>query len=204
MNYGCPIHIESGDVLMGKKLILSLIFSLAISIFLTACGSDNNAEKNNVDDTANENSNAEQIVDELDKQNSEDSAIDNEVAAFMEDVKVKLTFNNEEVIVNMYDNPTSRDFVSQLPLTITLEDHAGTEKISYLSKKLSTEEAPSGSDPSVGDLAYYAPWGNIAIYYQDFGYSNELIKLGKIESGLENLETMKDNFTVHIEKVDLK
>jgi hypothetical protein len=195
------IDIESGDVLMEKKLILSLIFSLAISIFLTACGSDNNAEKNNVDNTENENSNAEQIVDELDKQNSEDSAIDNEGAAFMEDVKVKLTFNNEEVIVNMYDNPTSRDFLSQLPFTITLEDYAGTEKISYLSKKLSTEEAPSGSDPSVGDLAYYAPWGNIAIYYKDFGYSNELIKLGKIESGLENLETMNDNFTVHIEKV---
>ncbi|TCN21117.1 hypothetical protein EV146_11341 [Mesobacillus foraminis] len=119
-------------------------------MFLTACGSNNNAEINNVDDTTNKNSNAEQIENDPDTQNSEDSAIDNEGVAFMEDVKVKFTFNNEEVIVNIYDNPTSRDFLSQLPLTITLEDYAGTEKISYLSKKLSTEEAPSGSDPSVG------------------------------------------------------
>ena len=59
-------------------------------------------------------------------------------------MKVKLTFNNEEVIVNMYDNPTSRDFVGRLPLTLTFEDYAGTEKISYLEKKLSTENAPSG------------------------------------------------------------
>lgn len=197
-----PIHIESGDVLMGREFILSLIYSLIILMFLTACGSNNNTEKNNVDDTANKNSNDEQIISEPDKQNSQDSVNYNEGDAFMQNVKVKLTFNNEVAIVNMYDNPTGRDFLSQLPLTITLEDYAGTEKISYLSKKLSTEEAPSGSDPSVGDFAYYAPWGNLAIYYKDFGYSNGLITLGKIESGLENLETMKDNFTVHVEKVD--
>jgi hypothetical protein len=190
------------NLLMGKKSILSLIILLAISMFLTACGNNNNAEKNNVDDTAKKNSNAEKIGNEPDEQNREDSVIDNGGVAFMEDVKVKLTFNNEVAIVNMYDNPTSRDFLSQLPLTITLEDYGGTEKISYLSKKLSTEEAPSGSDPSVGDFAYYAPWGNLAIYYKDFGFSNGLITLGKIESGLENLETMKDNFTVHVEKVD--
>nr|MDP5197076.1 cyclophilin-like fold protein [Neobacillus sp. 179.-C4.2 HS] len=197
-----PIHIESGDVLMGREFILSLIYSLIILMFLTACGSNNNTEKNNVNDTANKNSNDEQIISKPDKQNSQDSVTDNEGDAFMEDVKVKLTFNNEVAIVNMYDNPTSRDFLSQLPLKITLEDYGGTEKISYLSKKLSTEEAPSGSDPSVGDFAYYAPWGNLAIYYKDFGFSNGLITLGKIESGLENLETMKDNFTVHVEKVD--
>ncbi|MFB3162500.1 cyclophilin-like fold protein [Neobacillus sp. 179-J 1A1 HS] len=197
-----PIHIESGDVLMGREFILSLIYSLIILMFLTACGSNNNTEKNNVNDTANKNSNDEQIISKPDKQNSQDSVTDNEGDAFMEDVKVKLTFNNEVAIVNMYDNPTSRDFLSQLPLTITLEDYSGTEKISYLSKKLSTEEAPSGSDPSVGDFAYYAPWGNLAIYYKDFGYSNGLILLGKIESGLENLEKMKDNFTVQIEIVD--
>jgi hypothetical protein len=197
-----PIHIESGDVLMGREFILSLIYSLIILMFLTACGSNNNTEKNNVDDTANKNSNDEQIISKPDKQNSQNSVTDNEGDAFMEDVKVKLTFNNEVAIVNMYDNPTSRDFLSQLPLTITLEDYSGTEKISYLSKKLSTEEAPSGSDPSVGDFAYYAPWGNLAIYYKDFGYSNGLILLGKIESGLENLEKMKDNFTVKIEIVD--
>jgi hypothetical protein len=190
------------SLLMGKEFILSLIFSLAISMFLSACGSISNAEKNNVDDSANMNSNAEQIGNGPDKQNREESVIDNGDVAFMEDVKVRLTFNNEEVIVNMYDNPTSRDFLTHLPLAITLEDYAGTEKISYLSKKLSTEEALSGSDPSVGDFAYYAPWGNLAIYYKDFDYSNGLILLGKIESGLENLEKMKDNFTVQIEIVD--
>ncbi|SHF52267.1 hypothetical protein SAMN02745133_02878 [Desulforamulus putei DSM 12395] len=82
----------------------------------------------------------------------------------MEDVRIKLTFDNEEVIVKMYDNPTSRDFLTLLPLTLTLEDYAGTEKISSLAKRLSTEDAPPGSDPSVGDFTYYSPWG-IWLYF---------------------------------------
>ncbi|WP_321999012.1 cyclophilin-like fold protein, partial [Priestia megaterium] len=82
------------------------------------------------------------------------------------------------------------------------EDYAGTEKISYPSNKLSTEEAPLGIDPTVGDFTYYAPWGNLAIYYKDFGYSKGLIKLGKIESGVEKLQDINSDFTVTIEQVD--
>jgi hypothetical protein len=74
-----------------------------------------------------------------------------------------------------------------LPISLTLDDHAGTEKISYLARKLSTEGAPAGSDPSTGDISYYAPWGNLAIFYKDFRYSSALITLGKIASGLEAL-----------------
>jgi hypothetical protein len=190
---------------MEKGLKFILLSLLAISTFLTACGNSNNGEKTNGDDTANTNSSGEQIGKiDPDKQNSKDSAIDNGGLVIMEDVKVKLTFSNEEVIVNMYDNPTSRDFIAHLPLTTTFEDYARTEKISYLPKKLSTEKAPTGSEPSVGDFTYYAPWGNLAIFYKDFGYSNGLIKLGKIESGVEKLQSINDNATVQIEKIDLQ
>ena len=85
------------------------------------------------------------------------------------------------------DNETSRDFISLLPLTLTLEDYNRTEKISNLSKKLTTKDAPAGIDPSIGDITYYAPWGNFAIFYKDFGYSKGLIRLGRIDSGLDAL-----------------
>jgi len=120
----------------------------------------------------------------------------------IKDIRIKLAFNNDEVIVKMYDNPTSRDFLTLLPLTLEFEDYAGVEKISYLPRKLSTEDAPSGSNPEIGDLTLYAPWGNLAIFYKDFGYANGLIKLGKIESGLEKLADMKGDFTVKIAKKD--
>lgn len=85
------------------------------------------------------------------------------------------------------DSPAAREFASLLPLTLTLEDYNSTEKISMLPRRLSTEGAPAGIDPSPGDITYYAPWGNLAIFYKDFGYSSGLVKLGAIVSGGEAL-----------------
>jgi len=100
-------------------------------------------------------------------------------------MKIRLKVGDKVLTATLIDSKTTQDFVSLLPLTLTLEDYAGTEKISNLPKKLSTEDAPSGSDPSVGDITYYAPWGNMAIFYRDFGYSSGLVLLGKLDSGIE-------------------
>lgn len=102
-------------------------------------------------------------------------------------MKVRLKVEDKVITATLNDSETAWDFISLLPLTITLEDYAKTEKIFYLPKKLSTKDAPSGSDPSVGDIAYYAPWGNLALFYRDAGYANGLVILGKIDSGMEIL-----------------
>jgi hypothetical protein len=102
-----------------------------------------------------------------------------------EQFNIKITVGDTLLTATLDDNPTTRDFISLLPLDLTLEDYAGTEKISYLPEKLSTEDAPSGFDPSVGDITYYAPWGNLAIFYKDFGYAKGLINLGRIDRGIE-------------------
>ncbi|WP_289500510.1 cyclophilin-like fold protein [Gloeocapsopsis sp. IPPAS B-1203] len=102
-------------------------------------------------------------------------------------MKINIRVGNEVVTATLIDSKTTQDFISLLPLTLTLEDYANTEKISDLPRRLSTEDAPLGSDPAVGDIAYYAPWGNLAMYYNDFGYSNGLIILGKIDGDIEAL-----------------
>lgn len=103
----------------------------------------------------------------------------------MDSIKVKITIGQKVATAILYDNPTSRDFVSQFPLTLEMEDYNRTEKINLLAKKLTSKDAPKGFDPSIGDITYYEPWGNIALFYKDFGYSNGLISLGKIISGLD-------------------
>ncbi|HZW13476.1 MAG TPA: cyclophilin-like fold protein [Noviherbaspirillum sp.] len=102
-------------------------------------------------------------------------------------VKIRMTAGGTAITATLFDNPTSRDFASLLPLALTLKDYASTEKVSDLPRKLNTEDAPPGADPSAGDIAYYAPWGNLALYYRDFAYSQGLIKLGKITSSLDAL-----------------
>lgn len=100
-------------------------------------------------------------------------------------MKLKITIGRKIVEAVLYDNPTSKDFASLLPLTLHMEDYNRTEKISQLSKKLSSQNAPRGFKPSVGDITYYEPWGNMALFYKDFSYANGLISIGKITTGVE-------------------
>ncbi len=85
------------------------------------------------------------------------------------------------------DGPTSRDLLALLPLTLDLEDYAATERIAYLPRQLDTAGAPRGYAPAAGDLAYYAPWDNLAIFHKGFRHSAGLVRLGRIEHGIEGL-----------------
>jgi len=40
----------------------------------------------------------------------------------------------------------------------------------------------------VGDIAYYASWGNLALFYRDFGWSAGLVRLGRLDGGVEILQ----------------
>lgn len=120
----------------------------------------------------------------------------------MKNTRIRLSFGDYQIIVNLNDSQASRDFVELLPTTIEFEDYNNTEKISTLQDSLNTEGSPSGIDPEVGDFTYYIPWGNIAIFYRDFGYSNSLVKLGEIVDGLDNLERIEDGTSVRIEVID--
>jgi hypothetical protein len=114
--------------------------------------------------------------------------------------KIKITMDETVITATMYDNPTTRDFLSLLPLTLTLTDYNATEKISDLPKRLSAKNAPGGYTPSAGDIALYAPWGNLAIFYKDFSYSEGLIVLGKINAGVDALK-MPDPVQVKMELI---
>jgi len=96
-------------------------------------------------------------------------------------------------------NPTVRDFLSMLPLTLTLDEFAGREKISYLPRKLSHRGSP-GSDPESGDLIYFVPWGNLGFYYnaEGIGYSDDTIHLGTYDASLDQLEQLEGEVTVEV------
>ena len=117
-----------------------------------------------------------------------------------ETMKIRMTMAGQIITASLEESDSARDFFAMLPLTLPLEDYAETEKIAYLPGKLTTQTAPEGIDPQVGDIAYYAPWGNLAISYRDFGYSSGLIRLGRITSGLDAL-TAQPSGTLTIEAV---
>ena len=106
---------------------------------------------------------------------------------------VRFTAGSTSVEVTIdQDNPAVRDFLSMLPLTLTLEEFAGREKIAYLPRELAHTGSP-GSDPEDGDLIYYVPWGNIGFYYNTagIGYSDQTIHLGTYDASLDQLEQLE-------------
>lgn len=104
-----------------------------------------------------------------------------------ENQKILLSWDEGSAEISLYDNLTAKDLISRLPLEVNIEDYNSTAK---------------GVEPVSGDVTVYAaPWGNIAIFYKPFSYSDDLIKLGKVESGLGTLAEISDGTKVTITKL---
>lgn len=103
-------------------------------------------------------------------------------------LNIHITIGTKTMEAILEDNPTAREFVSLLPLTVTLRDFSSAEKVSdALSKRLSEEGAPATDAGVEGDIAYYAPWRNIAFYRGQGPDASGVIKIAKITSGIEAL-----------------
>lgn len=118
--------------------------------------------------------------------------------------KLKLTVDGEEVIIAMYDNTAVDAFLERLPLeNLSFFDLSGIEKpIQQPDEPFSLGEEEPGYDPITGEMVIYRPWGNFTIFYGDFRHSDELVPLGKVESGLDILAGKEDDFTGTLEQIE--
>ena len=116
-------------------------------------------------------------------------------------MKIRLSVGDQVATATLYDNATARDFATLLPLSLTLTDYAGIERVSDLPRKLSTQGAPEGVAPVAGELAHYAPWGNLAIFIQGRPWSRSLLPLGKVDEGLSTL-ARPGPYQVRIERIE--
>lgn len=102
-------------------------------------------------------------------------------------MRIRITFAGQAFAATLNDSPSTRDLVSMLPVDLTIEDYSNNEKIAYLPRKLTEQgSGPFGSE-APGDLCYYAPWGNLAFFHADYRYSTGLIRLGRLDDGIEPL-----------------
>ncbi|MGW0763129.1 cyclophilin-like fold protein [Streptomyces sp. NPDC002814] len=111
-------------------------------------------------------------------------------------MNIRLTLDGHHITATLNDSPTARDFAAQLPLTLSLRDLHQAEKIADLPRELSTSGAPEGADPKPGDLAYYAPWNQLATYYRDAPYAAGLVPLGHMADGGTDQLATADEITI--------
>jgi hypothetical protein len=104
-------------------------------------------------------------------------------------MKIRLKVGNKVLTATLADNKTARDFVSLLPLTLNMNDLFGREKFGHLPRAIS-EEGKRTHTYAIGDIAYWSPGPDVAIYYQQDGEKIPdpgIIAIGKIDSGVEAL-----------------
>ena len=103
-------------------------------------------------------------------------------------VKIEFVFKGVTVVGLLDESAAANAFLAQLPMTVKLEDYGSTEKIAWLPTKLRRADSGASMTPRRGDIAYYAPWGNLAIFRKDFRHSPGLVKLGRVVEGLKSLD----------------
>lgn len=115
-------------------------------------------------------------------------------------VTIRIAFNGQSFTATLYDNPSANDFASMLPLDLTIGDYSNNEKIAYLPRKLTEDGAGPFTNEAPGDLCYYAPWGNLAFFFAGYRHSRGLIRLGRLDSGIEPL-LVRGEFPLHVERI---
>src|SRR5208337_2075646 len=104
-----------------------------------------------------------------------------------QNVKININIGGKILTATLADNATARDFASVLPLNVSMNDLFGREKYGDLPKALS-ENGPRKSKYEVGDIAYWSPDHQFAVYYHQDGEaipSPGIIPIAKIDAGSE-------------------
>jgi hypothetical protein len=109
---------------------------------------------------------------------------------------ISVKTNGKTAVFELNDSPAARDLYGQLPLSVSVENYSNNEKIFYPPEKLNTTDTPP-ADARAGILAYYAPWGDVVMFYGRFGATAGLYALGQAISGSELIGEMSG--TIRIE-----
>ena len=72
-------------------------------------------------------------------------------------------------------------FLNSLPLTLSFENFGSNERIAYLPKKLDMRSYDKPLSVKRGDVTYYVPWGNLAVFRKSFSCGSDLAPIGSMQ-----------------------
>lgn len=127
--------------------------------------------------------------------NSEVAVPENTQSTAKEEKTMTMTINGRDYSFTLSGTSTAASLSGMLPLELSFEDFAGTEKISYTPQRLSVSASEMGHAPAAGDLCVYVPWGNLCLFYKDYHYSDELVFVGRVEEGIEEIAAISGGFS---------
>lgn len=147
-----------------QKRMLILVLALTMSLSYSACRADNSMPS------------------------SASSKMPTEISTKQANsMKINIKVADKVVTATLIDSPTTKDFISLLPLTLAMNDLFGREKFAHLPKAISLEGERTRTY-EVGDISYWSPGPDLAIFYHHDSQqipTPGLITIGKIDAGVE-------------------
>ena len=114
---------------------------------------------------------------------------------------IRITVNDQTFTAQLTDNPTAHDLLNQLPMTLQFRDFNSVEKIAKLARPLTMDGVPVGDDPEINDIGYYAPSGDLVLYYGNVGYWNGIVRIGRLDAeDMSVIERQPDGFELTIDR----
>ncbi len=144
-----------------------LAFAFAIALVHAGCGGDNSTANSAPPNSPTKTSTLESQI-----------------------MKIRLKIDDKVITATLNDSKTTRDFISLLPLTLTMNDLFRREKFAHLPRAIS-EEGKRSHTYEVGQVVYWSPGRDVAIFYRDDGEkipNPGIIVIGKIDSGVAALD----------------
>lgn len=116
-----------------------------------------------------------------------------------ETLQIRVMSDSHSVVFALNDSLAAKSLYNQLPLTLPVENYSTNEKIFYPPEKLDISDTPPAKGPA-GTLAYYEPWGDVVMFYDECSGASGLYALGEAVAGKEQIQGLTGD--IRIEKMD--
>ena len=113
--------------------------------------------------------------------------------------KMQIKVEDQIIQIDLNESSTSKDIISKLPSSITLEQYDNREYYVALDFHPSLD-GEQIADFSNGDVTYFPDLNTLAIFYAKEGISSQpgLLRIGKIVSGLEIFTTLDEKISCEV------
>lgn len=118
----------------------------------------------------------------------------------VETMRIAVRDESHTIVFALNESDAAKELYTQLPLTIEVENFSSNEKIFYPKNELSIEGTPLANSGGAGILAYYAPWGDVVMFYDSFHSASGLYELGNAIEGVDQISSLSGQITV--EKIE--
>ena len=110
----------------------------------------------------------------------------------VESMQIKITVGDTELYATLEDNATTRAWMEEMPMTLSMSDLYGREMCYRYGNGTFPTDSLRSDGYEVGDIAYWPPRGSLVILYAQNGEQFERQHIGHIDSGVEIFENTGD------------